>query len=281
LRDPRVTLPEGSVEGGMRARLIAWVVGLTLLAATVSPAPAVAAPGQPAPQIAIQFQVHLLTPATLLVTVAAECAPWSGGNGFIIVAVEQPIAGTTNATEGVGTATVPCDGNTYDVVVDVVCPFALKDEEWAEDEAGDKEGEEGDANEAPEKEEALLEECAETGGGAGLVAEESAGNEKEVNDEKERDGGMVRDGAGGAYWAFVEMEVGFADGAEIKAAGEALGGEGVVEEFGELKVEADGEEEGQEEIEEIGPEKRGEAPQREREAVDEDVAAFKHGAEPF
>jgi hypothetical protein len=77
------------------------------------------------------------------------------------------------------------------------------------------------------------------------------------------------------------MEVGFADGAEIKAAGEALGGEGVIEEFGELKVEGDGEEEGQEESEEIGPEKRGEAPQRERQAVDEDVAAFKHGAEPF
>jgi hypothetical protein len=79
----------------------------------------------------------------------------------------------------------------------------------------------------------------------------------------------------------VEVQVGFADGAEIEAAGETLGGERVVEQFGELKVEADGEEEGQDEIEEIGPEERGEAPQREREAVSEDVAAFRHGAEPF
>jgi len=172
-------------------------------------------------------------------------------------------------------------GASYDVVVDVVCPFTLKDEEWAEDEAGDDEGEEGDADEAPEIEEALLEERAESGRGVRLVAKESAGHEEKVNDEKKRDGGVAGDGPGGSHGPFVEMEVGFADGAEIKAAGEALGGEGVIEEFGELKVEADGEEEGQEEIEEIGPEKRGEAPQRERQAVDEDVAAFKHGAEPF
>ena len=112
----------------MRVRLFAWLVGLTLLAATVSPAPAVAAPGQPAPQIAIQFQVHLLTPATLLVTVAAECAPWSGGNGFIVVAVEQPIAGTTTATEGVGVSSVPCDGDTHDITVNVQGgPFSLGD----------------------------------------------------------------------------------------------------------------------------------------------------------
>jgi hypothetical protein len=104
-------------------------------------------------------------------------------------------------------------GAAYDVVVDVVCPFALKDEEWAEDEAGDKEGEEGDADEAPEIEEALLEEGAETGGGVGLVAEESAGNEEEVDDEKKRDGGVAGDGGGGAYGAFVEVEVGFAEGA--------------------------------------------------------------------
>jgi hypothetical protein len=48
-----------------------------------------------------------------------------------------------------------------------------------------------------------------------------------------------------------------------------------------LKVEADGKEQGQREIEEVGPEKRGEAAQCEREAVEEDVAAFEHGAEPF
>jgi hypothetical protein len=172
-------------------------------------------------------------------------------------------------------------GAAYDVVVYLVGPFALKDEEWAEDEAGDEEGEEGDADEAPEMEEALLEERAETGGGVSLVAEESAGNEKEVDDEKKRNGGVTGDGAGVAYGAFVEVEVGFTDGAEIEAAGEALGGERVVEQFGELKVESDGEEEGQGEIEDVGPEERGEAAQREREAVQENVAAFKHGARPF
>jgi len=75
-------------------------------------------------------------------------------------------------------------GVAYDVVVDVVCPFALKEKERAEDKAGDEESEESDADEAPEIEEALLEERAETGGGVGLVAEESAGDEKEVDDEK-------------------------------------------------------------------------------------------------
>jgi hypothetical protein len=135
-------------------------------------------------------------------------------------------------------------GASHDVVVDVVGPFALQEKEWAEDEAGDKEGEESDADEAPEIEEAVLEEHAEMGGGVCLVAKESAGNEEEVDDEKKRDGGMVGDGAGGSYGPFVEMEVGLADGAEIKAAGESLGREGVIEQFGELKVEADGEEEG-------------------------------------
>ncbi len=38
----------------------------------------------------------------------------------------------------------------YEVLVDVVCPFALQDEERAEDESGDEEGDEGDADEAPE-----------------------------------------------------------------------------------------------------------------------------------
>jgi hypothetical protein len=48
-----------------------------------------------------------------------------------------------------------------------------------------------------------------------------------------------------------------------------------------LKVEADGEEQGQCEIEEIGPEECGESSQSERESVEEDVAAFEHGAEPL
>jgi hypothetical protein len=172
-------------------------------------------------------------------------------------------------------------GAAYDVVVDAVGPFALEEEERAEDEAGDKQGEDRDADEAPEVEEALLEERAEAGGGVGLVAEESAGDQEEVDDEEKRDGGVTGDGSGIAYRAFVEVKVGFADGAEIEAAGEALGGEGVIEQFGELKVEAEGEEEGQGEVEDVGPEERGEAAQREREAVEEDVAAFRHGAGPL
>jgi hypothetical protein len=122
----------------------------------------------------------------------------------------------------------------------------------------------------------LLEERAEAGGGVGLVAEESAGNEEEGNDEKEGNRGVTGDGAGVACWALVEMEVGFANGAEIESAGKGLGGEGVVEQPGKLKVQADGEEEGQGEIEDICPEERGDAAQREREAVEEDVAAFRH-----
>jgi hypothetical protein len=149
-------------------------------------------------------------------------------------------------------------GSSHDVVVYVIGPFILQEKERAEDQAGDEEGEEGDANEAPEIDKALLEERAEAGGGVGLVAEESAGNEEEVNDEKERDGGVTSDGAGVACWALVEMEVGFADRAEIEAAGKALGGEGVVEQPGKLKVQADGEEEGQGEIEDEGPEERRE-----------------------
>jgi hypothetical protein len=123
-------------------------------------------------------------------------------------------------------------GAAYDLVVDVVSPFALKHKEGAEDKCGDEKGEEGDADEAPEVKKSLLEERAETGGGVCLVAEESAGNEEEVNDEIERDGGVTGDGTGVSYRAFVEVEVGFTDGAEIEAAREALGGEGVVEQFG-------------------------------------------------
>jgi hypothetical protein len=170
-------------------------------------------------------------------------------------------------------------GASDDAVVDVIGPFALEEKKRAEDETGDEEGEDGDADEAPEIKETLLEECAEAGGGVGLVAEESAGNEEEVNDEKERDGGVTGDGAGVACWALVEMEVGFANGPEIESAGEALGSEGVVEQSGELKVQADGKEEGQGEIEDVGPEERREAAQREREAVEEDVAAFRHECE--
>jgi hypothetical protein len=123
-------------------------------------------------------------------------------------------------------------GAADDVVIDLIGPFALQEIERAEDECGDEEGEQGDADEAPEIEEALLEECAETGGGIGLVAEESAGDEKEVDDEKKRDGGVTGDGSSVACGTLVKMQVGFADGAEIEAAGETLGREGVIEQFG-------------------------------------------------
>jgi hypothetical protein len=172
-------------------------------------------------------------------------------------------------------------GSSDEAVVDMIGPFALEEEERAEDETGDEQSEDGDANEAPEKEQALLEEGTEAGAGVCLIAEEGAGNEEEIDEKEERDGGVAGCGAGGTDRPFVEMEVGFADGAEIEAAGEALRGEGMVEEIGELSVDAQGEEEREGEIEEVGPEQRGKATQREREAVEEDVAAFRHGAEPI
>jgi hypothetical protein len=162
------------------------------------------------------------------------------------------------------------------VVVDMVSPFALKEEERAEDEAGDNDGEEGDADEAPEVEEALLEQGAEAGGGVGLVAEEGSGHEEEVDHEVKRNGGVTSDRTCISYGTFVEVQKGFADGAEIEATGEALRGHGVIQQSGELAVEADGEDECQDEIEDVGPEERGEAAQGESQAVDENVAAFKH-----
>lgn len=69
------------------------------------------------------------------------------------------------------------------VVVDVVCPFALKEEEWAEDKAGDEKCQESDTDEAPEEGEALLEERAEAGMGVCLVTEECPGYEEEMDDE--------------------------------------------------------------------------------------------------
>jgi hypothetical protein len=75
----------------------------------------------------------------------------------------------------------------------------------------------------------------------------------------------------------VEVEVGFAEGAEVEAAGEALSGEGVIEQLRKLEIEADGEEEGEGEIEEVGPEQSWEAAHGERQAVKEDVLRFRHG----
>jgi hypothetical protein len=94
-------------------------------------------------------------------------------------------------------------GAAYDVVVDVIGPFSLEEKERAEDKSRDEEGEKGDADEAPEIKQALLEECSKTGGGIGLIAEESAGNEEEVGDEVQGDGGVTGDGAGVSYGTFV------------------------------------------------------------------------------
>ena len=41
-----------------------------------------------------------------------------------------------------------------------------------------------------------MKEGAEAGGGVGLVAEEGSGDEKEVDEEEERDGGVAGNGAG-------------------------------------------------------------------------------------
>src|SRR5271170_7739997 len=129
--------------------------------------------------------------------------------------------------------------------------------------------------------EALLQQSAEAGRSAGLVAEESPGDEEEVDEEIKEDGGVAEAGPGVSDGAFVEVEVGFAEGTEVEAVGEALGSEGVAEERGQLEVEADGEEERKGEVEGVGPEKRREATQREGQAVEEDVATFVHYAGPL
>jgi hypothetical protein len=74
------------------------------------------------------------------------------------------------------------------VVVDVVGPSALQKDEGAEDEAGDDEGEERDADEAPEVKQALVEERAEASGVFGLIAKEGSGNEKKVDQKIEGNG---------------------------------------------------------------------------------------------
>ena len=71
------------------------------------------------------------------------------------------------------------------VVVHVVGPFALKEDEGAKDKSRDDEGEKCDADEAPKMQQALVQERAETGGVFGLIAEEGSGNEKEVDQEIE------------------------------------------------------------------------------------------------
>jgi hypothetical protein len=113
-------------------------MALALSAAAVLPAPAQAAPGQPQPSVAIQLAVVLVTPALIIVTVDAECSPWSGGDAIIDVIVDQPAVPTvpptpggvvppsTVAVEGEGINSVPCDNTTYTVAVNVTGgPFQL------------------------------------------------------------------------------------------------------------------------------------------------------------
>lgn len=140
------------------------------------------------------------------------------------------------------------------VFVDVIGPFVLQEEERGQDDGGDEDSEQSDAEEAPEIEEALIEQGAEARGSLGLVAEECSGNEKEVEDEIERYGGMTEADPSTTEGTLVEMEVDFAESAEVEAAGEALGGEGMVEQLRKLEVEADGEDKSEGKIEEVGPE---------------------------
>jgi hypothetical protein len=146
----------------------------------------------------------------------------------------------------------------------------------AEDQAAHDERDKGDANEPPEVKEPLMKQSAKAGWGVGLVDEEGSGDQEEVDEEEERDGGVAEAHAGIACGAFVEVEVGFAEGAEVEGGGEALRSEGVVEKGGDPTGEGYGEEEGEAEVEGVGPEERGEAAEGDGEAVEEDVAAFVH-----
>jgi hypothetical protein len=160
------------------------------------------------------------------------------------------------------------------VVVDVVGPFFLKEEEGAEDECGDDEREEGDADEAPEVEQALMEKHAEASGTFGLVAEEGSRNEEEVDQKIEGNGGVVASPA--AAGTLLKAPDRFGDGAEVEAAYEALSREGVIHHGAQLTVETDGEEQGETKIEGVGPENSREAAEGEPQAVEKDVAVFGH-----
>jgi hypothetical protein len=67
-------------------------------------------------------------------------------------------------------------GTSNDVLVNVLGPETIEKEEWTEHQAGDDDSENGNADETPEMNEALLKQSAEAGGSAGLVAEKSAGD---------------------------------------------------------------------------------------------------------
>lgn len=102
----------------LASRSLLLAMAIPLLWST--PSPALAAPGQPEPSIAIELAVVLVAPAVLTVTVDAMCQPWSGGEALIDVIVDQPLGVATLAAEGEGMASVPCDGTTHAVAVSVV-----------------------------------------------------------------------------------------------------------------------------------------------------------------
>lgn len=111
------------------------------------------------------------------------------------------------------------------MVINVIGPFVLAERQRAEDKAADDEGEQSDANETPEVEQALLEEGSEACRSCGLVTVEGSRDEKEVDDKKDGDRCMTGDSASVSYGAFVKVQEDFAYGAEIEAAGETLRGE--------------------------------------------------------
>jgi hypothetical protein len=151
----------------------------------------------------------------------------------------------------------------------------LEGEEWTEDDGGGEKRKQGDADETPEVKKALLKQCAEASFGSSLIAEESSGYEEEVDEKIERDGGMTHFGSGIAGWSLVEVEESFAQNTKIEAIGQTLRGERVIQQLSELEMKADRKENGKSEIEEVRPEERWKAAQREGEAVGKD-AALRH-----
>ena len=88
-----------------------------------------------------------------------------------------------------------------------------------------------------------------------VTVEGSRGREGRRDDKKDGDRCMTGDSASvSPTGAFVKVQEDFAYGAEIEAAGETLRGEGVTSRRDAiLTVEADGEEQRESEIEDVGP----------------------------
>lgn len=87
---------------------------------------------------------------------------------------------------------------------------------------------------------------------------------------------MADRGTGVSCGAFVKVQENFAADAEVEAAGEALGREGVIEQGAKLAIEGKREQEGEREIKGVGPEEGGKTAERDGQAVEKDVAALGH-----